>query len=340
MFTNHIVEYRISVSEYLKEYLPLDVAKIVGSYTYYLRGVSKILGKHNDSVESIIMLPDGRIVTASKINDSSIKIWNPLAPDLANICKHTPSGHLMSVWCLMSLPDGRFISGSSDRTIKIWNTNNESYYCEHNLYTNGGIYRYDIGVLPDGRIINSVTNKIKIWDFKNNGHPVASTICPKTGDIESPDVICCIAVRSDGSIIIGSVYGKLKILDPCTGEIKYTLDGHSGLISCIHVLNDERIVSGSYDDTLKIWDLNTRTCEVTLKGHTDNIKCIAVLPDGRIISGSHDYTLRIWDLLTVKLTGECDAIFECRYAKIKCVTVLPDGQIISGSDDGTVRIWS
>ena len=46
----------------------------------------------------------------------TIKIWNPLDGSL----KRTIKGHTGSVYALVSNYNGNIISGSADRTIKIW----------------------------------------------------------------------------------------------------------------------------------------------------------------------------------------------------------------------------
>ena len=63
---DHIVEHRIAITHFLKDFFPFDVAKVVSSYIYHLQGISHTIGEHTDTVESITQLPDGRIVTGSR----------------------------------------------------------------------------------------------------------------------------------------------------------------------------------------------------------------------------------------------------------------------------------
>jgi WD40 repeat protein len=73
------------------------------------------------------------------------------------------SGHEGYVYTIAILPDGRIVSGSEDRTIRIWNSSTgdcEMSLCGHNSYVKA------IAVLPDGRIVSgSVDKTIRIWNL-------------------------------------------------------------------------------------------------------------------------------------------------------------------------------
>src|SRR5947207_3069866 len=130
MFANYIVEHRRVLEHYLKDYLYLNIAKVVSSYSYHLQGKSHILGNHEALVLSSTTLPDGRIATGSV--DGTIKIWDPYRTDSADIS--TLYGHKDAVQCLASFPDGKIISGSADKSLKVWNIDNGSYHCNKTFW--------------------------------------------------------------------------------------------------------------------------------------------------------------------------------------------------------------
>jgi WD40 repeat protein len=74
---------------------------------------SVIIGEHENSITSIISLPNGYIATASY--DNTIKTWDINK----NILIKTLEGHIGLIWCLALLSDGNIASGSYDKTIKI-----------------------------------------------------------------------------------------------------------------------------------------------------------------------------------------------------------------------------
>ena len=64
------------------------------------------------------------------------------------------------------LPDGKIVSASRDRTLKIWDINN--YRCIRTLEGHEN-YIYTVIVLPDGNIVSgSHDNTIKIWNCLDN----------------------------------------------------------------------------------------------------------------------------------------------------------------------------
>ena len=70
---------------------------------------------HSLSVNCIIQLPDGHIVSCSR--DKTIKTWDYVSGK----CEQTLVGHTDSVTSIILLADGRLASGSQDKSIKVWN---------------------------------------------------------------------------------------------------------------------------------------------------------------------------------------------------------------------------
>ena len=80
-------------------------------------------------------------------------------------CVATLRGHTDWINCITLLPDGRFVSGSDDRTLKIWDPSKEpGAQCVATLRGHtGGINC--ITLLPDGRFVSgSDDGTLKIWD--------------------------------------------------------------------------------------------------------------------------------------------------------------------------------
>ena len=117
----------------------------------------------------LMKLADGRIAGEydEYIDDweddvvgSYIHIWNPDN----GVCEMTLFGHNKSISSLIQCKDGRLISGSADKKIKIWNLmNGKESWCEWTLEGHGD-YVHSLIELSDGRIISASEDKtIKIW---------------------------------------------------------------------------------------------------------------------------------------------------------------------------------
>jgi WD40 repeat protein len=214
-------------------------------------------------------------------------------------------GHIDFISCCSIISNTRLVSGSFDRTLKVWDLLTKK--CELTLVGHTGWIKC-CAVLPDRNgfrlVSGSLDKTLKIWNLQTGK-------CELTLEGHS-DIIECCAVLSEGHLVSGSADKTLKVWNVNTGKCELTLEGHSDIVQCCAILPDGRIISGSDDGTLKIWNLfgsaeqptgplasprqvKTGKCELTLKGHARGIKCCVVLPDGLIVSGSSDNTIRIWN---------------------------------------------
>ncbi|NET26753.1 serine/threonine-protein kinase [Okeania sp. SIO1I7] len=274
--------------------------------------------------------------------------------------------------CIAISSDGQtIVSGSKDRTIKVWDLTTGSLKV---ILTDSDSVD-SVAISPEGKTVISgdYDNSIKVWDvatgtlkatftghtdpvvsvaFSPDGKTVISASLDKTikvwdlatgtlkATLTGHDArILSLAISPDGKTIVsGSDDKTIKVWDLATGAIKGTFTGHSARILSVAISsNGKRVVSGSSDKTIKIWDLATGTLIATLIGHKDDVNSVTFTPDGQtIVSASDDRTIKIWDFKTetlkATLTGHSDDVYS--------VAISPDGKtIVSGSDDKTIKIW-
>ncbi len=200
------------------------------------------------------------------------------------------TGHSEKIEAIAYSPDGRFIAtGSSDRTIKIWEAATGRELRALNS-SNTGIKA--LAYSPDGRVLASSGNdgKLRLWDTASgqeraviNGHSSS---------------VLALAFSSDGRWLAsgGTDDQTVKIWEVATRRELHSLLGHRAWVTVLAFSpNGPTLVSGDAAGVLKIWDANTGSPQHTLNAHKDRIRCLAFSADGeRFASGGNDAAIHLW----------------------------------------------
>jgi len=239
----------------------------------------------------------------------------------------TLKGHTEPIWCLCELNNGNIASGSVDKTIKIWNTQNKS--C---IFTIKGHTQTVWCIIPlkSGDFLSgSADGTVKIWNHEdkmckatfyglyNYGWPY-NIIESKYGHL--------ITWTWDTSIRIWNI----NIEDGQTA----TLEGHSHNVRCVVELKNGDLVSGSDDETIKLWNIKSKTCSYTLKLEAGVISLIA-LKNNELVSGSRDKLIKIWNMKS----KVCLATLIGHEYDLLCFIKSNNEDELYGSDYHGIRIW-
>ena len=248
------------------------------------------------------------------------KYWSSQQPS-------TLMGHRGEVNTVVVSPDGKtIISGSDDRTIRIWDLNSQKLLRTLKGHTD---WVYDIAISADSQIVSGSRDKtIKLWRLSGQHR----TLTGHTSYVNS------VAISPDATKIVSGSYDKtVKLWNLSTGQVD-TLKGHSREVLAVAISADgKKIVSGSVDRTLIIWNLKTLKAQNTLVGHTGDVNEIAISSNNQqLVSVSDDRTIKLWNLNT----GREIRTLRGHLTDINGVDFSPDNQhIATGSDDKTVKIW-
>lgn len=244
----------------------------------------------------------------------------------------TLTGHSDSVWSIaLGQNDQTLVSGSADRTIKVWNLNTGQLIRTLSGHTD--IVR-SVALSSDGEILASGSGDrtIKLWNLQTGRE--LRTLSGHSGPLWS------IAISRDGKTLVsGSEDSTIRIWNLQTGELLRSFRGHTGRVFSVALSpNDQTLASSGVDKTIKIWNLQTGKLLRTLTGHSDFVRAVTISSDGqKLASGSWDKTVKVWNLQT----GELLHTFEGHTDRVVSVAFSPDGQTLaSASSDKTVKIWS
>ena len=322
------------------------------------------LGSNNDRILPINEIPkisteEPKNLKNEKSGDDDYKIF---------LLKTTIEGHDDCIICLIELMSKKIMTGSYDKTIKIWNIDNfYNVQCEKIIKEENKIMcllEFESNML----LIGTQSNIIKLIDINNPEQIIHLFKGHKLN-------VNCLVKCNDQLFASASNDTDIRIWDYYKGECIDILSGHEKNIFCLIKLNNGKLCSGGADKIIKIWDLKEKKCEVDLKGHQSWIKSLYELKDGKIISGSDDKTIKIWEnnkeikelkgheesvkslcsieddkyLISSSFdkkiniwdlnNGNCKQTLDGHKDKVICVVYHSDGYLISCSNDKTIKIW-
>lgn len=244
-------------------------------------------------------------------------------------------GHTDEVNSVGFSPDGSLaVSGSSDGTVRIWDTESGQ--------PAGGPFEVHLGWVktvtfsPDGtRIVVGGERGISVLDVEN-GSTVASLF--RVEDTQS------VAVSPCGKRVVSASSNVFNMWDLEGGrQVGESFVGHTDEVLCVAYSREGRfIASCSKDRSVRVWDVEGRwLAREPFLGHTNDVNSVMFSPDTKfVVSGSSDQ-IKIWDVEKGEIYYTYSIYSPWTGAKheVKSVAYSSDGtRIVSGSDR-TVRIW-
>jgi WD40 repeat protein len=198
-------------------------------------------------------------------------------------------GHTGWVKCIGQIENfSKIITGSGDKTIKIWST--ESGECLKTLTGHTDFVKCLIISNDKKYLISGSTDKtIKVWDIENDFE------CVHTFQQESFVLNLCLLPNN--ILACGLWNGKINKWN-LNSFIKIdSFKAHQSYIWDLKHVSSSQIVSCSEDQTIKLWNLETNERLRTFSGHKERVVCLEISFDkSKLYSGSVDDTLRVWDI--------------------------------------------
>ena len=231
---------------------------------------------------AIAVTPDGRHALSG--SNQAIHVWDLQRGTLVS----TLTGHRSWVRSIAVALDGRrFVSASSDRTLKVW----DLARAIGTLAPRGHTATISaIAVFPDGQraVSASYDHTLIVWDIEN-----AAPLFTLRGH---GGAVGAVAVTPDGRhALSGSADRTVKVWDPQVGSVLETQPGDAPIYVVAVTPDGRHAVSAS--DELCVWDLASGKLLHSLAASPYHFPALALTPDGeRVISASDDMSLAVWDV--------------------------------------------
>ena len=244
-------------------------------------------------------------------------------------------GHQDKVNVVAYSPDGsRILTGSSDRSLRLWNSQGEPVGQPLQGHTEA-VTATAISSNGEFIVSGSEDKTIRLWD--SSGNPIGS---PFVGHKNTVTAIAFSPAVSNSEDIIasGSDDGTIRLWDRAGNSIGNPFIGHEdGITAIAFHPNGQLIASASKDRTVSVWNLQGNRVIPPWRKHQDLVNAVAFSPDGQLIaSGGDDEQIRLWDLqgneVSQPFIGHVGIIWSLAFSQ--------DGEtIVSSSSDRTIRFW-
>jgi cytochrome c len=242
----------------------------------------QVLRFHDDAVNAVAVLKDGRAATAG--GDGRIAIWTAgkAQPD------RVLQGHTAPVVALAVSPDGATLASAAwDQTVRLWSLADGSARVleGHTQNVNG------VAFTPDGNAAVSAAYDLtlRIWPLAG-GTPTVITL-------RSP--LSAVAVAPDGEIVAAGASGMVYFLDGA-GRMKGEVQASPTPIISLAVSRDGAFVAAAgIRGSVAVIERAERKLARTLVGPGLPVWSVAFLPDNRtLLTGGTDRMVRRWDAVT------------------------------------------
>eukprot|EP01083_Nonionella_stella_P114541 338810_1 len=221
-----------------------------------------------------------------------------------------------------------FVTGSNDRTIKIWDL------ASGNLrLTLTGHINAVTGLCVSDRhpYMFSVGGDklIKCWDLEQN-KTIRSYHAHLSGvyDVAIHPTIDVIVTCGRDSVA--------RVWDIRTKSQVHVLTGHTSTVATVKTQAvDPQIITGSHDSTIRLWDLRTGRASSVLTNHKKAVRDVAIHNEEFSFCSASADNLKVWRLpkgdFMRNLTG-ADSI-------VNTLALNDDNVLVSGGDEGTLKFW-
>ncbi|GLB34723.1 putative PFU (PLAA family ubiquitin binding) [Lyophyllum shimeji] len=229
--------------------------------------------------------PKGYAVTGGQ--DTVINIFSLDSP--RDDPDFTLIGHTENVCALDVTPGGAIISGSWDRTARVWKNFAAAYELKGHQQSVWAVLAVD----EDQYLTGSADKTIKLWQR----HKVIQTF---TGH---GDAVRGLALMPEIGFASCSNDSEIRVWT-FGGDVVYALSGHTSFVYSLSVLPNGDLVSSGEDRTVRVW--KDGECAQTIVHPATSVWAVSTMPNGDIVSGASDGVVRIFSSSEERWASESD----------------------------------
>ncbi|MCC6676116.1 MAG: serine/threonine protein kinase [Phycisphaerales bacterium] len=227
---------------------------------------------------------------ATGAGDGVVKVWRDGKSPPVEL-----RGHTDATVGLSFAPDGRLASGSSDRTIRIWDPATGTQlstlsapngYIRNVLFTSDGSDLYSAGWWTIDTWDVAAAKRARVWPVQIR-----------------PGMI---AISADDQRLYSALPdGTLEVWEMRRQPAAITLAGHSKRATASMSADGRLAGTADMSGAVRLWDASDGRLLAKLDAHKGGIRNILLAPDGAwFATGAEDFNLRLWDARTGAMLSE------------------------------------
>ncbi|MBS0267080.1 MAG: WD40 repeat domain-containing protein [Planctomycetes bacterium] len=238
---------------------------------------------HNNAVYWAAFSSDGKQLASASL-DNTVKLWNVESREHVGTLK----GHGDGVAYVGYLADGRIVTASLDRNLKVWSADGvlKSTIAGHQDYLTCA------AAAPRGTLVASggFDKVVRLWDAD-----LASSRGVLSGHEGS---VLAVAVSPDTSLVAsGGNDRTVRIWDVEERKQVHVLSGHNASIEAVDFSPRAKLLaSADMEGRIRIWTLSGETAD-SFESGAARIRSLGFSPDGEWLAGGDGTgTVRIWNV--------------------------------------------
>jgi WD40 repeat protein/tRNA A-37 threonylcarbamoyl transferase component Bud32 len=194
-------------------------------------------------------------------------------------------------------PDGRLLAAGTSTNVALWDVSSRTAESAHALWSHG-LERDCLYLMftPDGQTLIAEVRSprggsLMAWDAQT-GRELALFPPAPAG------YIWAMAFSPDGLLLAYSgVSTRITVLDFARRTVKFSLDGHLGIVTSLAFSADgQRLLSSGLDGTIRQWDLRTgQRTGLWRDQHDNGVWWAGFAPGGQSLLSMNGDELKIWN---------------------------------------------
>ncbi|XP_021497998.2 WD repeat-containing protein 88 [Meriones unguiculatus] len=241
--------------------------------------------------------------------------------------------------CQFCMDDTRFVSGSYDCSVKLWDAAEGYVLSEFKPQPKAPVLECSTSADSRRLIASSYDKTVRAWDMETG---------QLLWKVRFDTFVVCCKFSPDGKYVLAAldVDCGFCLMDPVNISIVVQIKDHHkrSITACCFDPDSQKVASVSIDKSIKIWDITSQATLLTIpKAHKNAISdCCFTFSGHFLCTSSWDKNIKIWNVHTGEFRnrGACVTLMKGHQGCVSSCCISRDNSIlISGGFDKTVAIW-